>query len=383
MTSLTKRPDGKWRARYRDAAGKEHAKHFARKVDADRWLVEQRSRLARGDWVDPALSRVRVREWAATWLASKQGLKPTARRSYESLWRTLVEPRWGDLPLAAVSYGDVVTWVAELNGGGLSPSRVGQALLVLKQVLALAVLDGRLAKNPAAAVKAPRARKGEQRFLTHAQLLVLADECGRSGDQYRVLVLLLGYTGLRWGEVRALRVKHLDLLRGRLEVTENIPDGFTEVDTVAPKSHRHRVVPIPRFLLADLAEVCAGKDPGALVFTNEAGRLLDNSNFRRNVFDPAVRSRGLGPLTPHNLRDTAASLAVSAGANVKAVQRMLGHASAAMTLDVYSGLFADDLDQLADRLHDAALAARGPEQRETTGRVLLLSTHGRSVRGAD
>ena len=92
------------------------------------------------------------------------------------------------------------------------------------------------------------------------------------------------------------------------------------------------------------------------MFTNAAGGLLDNSNFRRNVFDPAVRALGLAPFTPHDLRDTAASLAVSAGANVKAVQRMLGHASAAMTLDVYAGLFSDDLDRVAERLNDAALA---------------------------
>ena len=81
--------------------------------------------------------------------------------------------------------------------------------------------------------------------------------------------------------------------------------------------------------------------------------MLRNGNFRRHVFDHAARAAGLDGLTPHELRHTAASLAVSAGANVKAVQRMLGHASAAMTLDVYAGLFDDDLDGLADRM-DAA-----------------------------
>lgn len=100
-------------------------------------------------------------------------------------------------------------------------------------------------------------------------------------------------------------------------------------------------------------------DRDDLLFTNSAGGLLNNSNFRRHVFDPGVRALGLAPFTPHNLRDTAASLAVSAGANVKAVQRMLGHASAAMTLDVYSGLFTDDLDAVAEHMHEAATAARG------------------------
>lgn len=101
-----------------------------------------------------------------------------------------------------------------------------------------------------------------------------------------------------------------------------------------------------------------GRERTHLLFVNGAGGLIDNSGFRRNVFDQSVRVLGLSPLTPQNLRDTAASLAASAGANVKAVQRMLGHASAAMTLDVYSGLFADDLDEVALRLNEGAELGR-------------------------
>ena len=89
--------------------------------------------------------------------------------------------------------------------------------------------------------------------------------------------------------------------------------------------------------------------------------MLRSGNFRRRVFDPAARAAGLDDLSPHDLRQTAASLLVASGANVKAVQRMLGHASAAMTLDVYSGLFDDDLGGLADRMdaaHDAHTFSR-------------------------
>jgi len=106
-------------------------------------------------------------------------------------------------------------------------------------------------------------------------------------------------------------------------------------------------VPIPRFLADDLAAHMADKGPDDLVFSSPRGAVLRNLNFRRDVFDPAARAAGLEGLKPHGLRHTAARLAVSAGANVKAVQRMLGHASAAMTLDVYSGLFDDDLDAVA------------------------------------
>jgi integrase len=91
--------------------------------------------------------------------------------------------------------------------------------------------------------------------------------------------------------------------------------------------------------------------------------MLRVGNFQRRVFDAAAREADLEGLTPHELRHTAASLAVSAGANVKAVQRLLGHASAAMTLEVYSGLFDDDLDAVADRLDQAAVRARADSVR--------------------
>ncbi|WP_197701252.1 tyrosine-type recombinase/integrase [Micromonospora coriariae] len=94
-----------------------------------------------------------------------------------------------------------------------------------------------------------------------------------------------------------------------------------------------------------------------LVFTAPNGGPLRNTNLRSRVFLPAAASIGLAGVTPHDLRHTAASLAVAAGANVKAVQRMLGHASASMTLDAYAGLFGDDLDAVANRL-DEAVAAR-------------------------
>jgi integrase len=292
----------------------------------------------------PNLAGSRSNEWAETWLASKKTLKGRTYMSYESVWRTLVKPPWGDTRLDRVTHGEVVRWVAELTERGLSPSRITQALLCLKQVLALAVMDGRLARNAAEHVKPPRPRKAEPRFLTHEQVHDLAEACGR----YRVFVLTAAYTGLRWGELRALRAKRIDLERGRIDVAEAMPERSLELDI--PKNHKRRTVPIPGFVVDELEKHAQGKGPDDLVFTNSAGGMLDNTNFRRNIWNPAARSIGLDGFTPHDLRHTTASLAVSAGANVKALQRLLGHASASMTLDVYSALFDSDLDAVAERL---------------------------------
>ena len=122
-------------------------------------------------------------------------------------------------------------------------------------------------------------------------------------------------------------------------------------------------MPIPHFLVDELAAQVAGKPRDALVFTAPNGGPLRNTNFRPRVFAPAAASVGLAGLTPHDLRHTAASLAVAADANVKAVQRRLGYASASMTLDVYAGLFGDDLDDVAHRLDEAVTGRRADYSR--------------------
>ena len=112
--SVVKRPSGKWRARYRDASGKEHARHFDRKVDAERWLASVRAALARGEWVDPALSRVTVGEWATRWLDDQVQLKPSTRQRYAGLLRMQVLPVWEQVPLSAVTHADVGEWVRRM-----------------------------------------------------------------------------------------------------------------------------------------------------------------------------------------------------------------------------------------------------------------------------
>ncbi len=144
-----------------------------------------------------------------------------------------------------------------------------------------------------------------------------------------------------------------------------------------PKNNQCCSIRVPKFLVLDLAAHVAGKAPYDLVFCGSRGGVLRNLNWRRDVFDAAAESVGLSGLTPHELRQTAASLAVSAGANVKAVQMMLGHASAAMTLDVYSGLFDDDLDGVAARLDAQATAVsahRGAEAQGREGALVALPT---------
>ena len=269
----------------------------------------------------------------------------TAER-YRSVVRHHIVPTWGTWRLGSIAHSDVAAWVASLSDQGLRPGSVRQIHRVLSLIMDAAVLDGRIGRNPARDVKMPRQVRGEPRCLSVAEVTRLAE----AADQDAGLVLVLAFTGLRFGEAAGLRVRRIDVERRRLEVCEILTEIGGVLVPGTPKTHQRRSVPVPRSLMPVLYEACRGKDSEGWVFTSPEGHALRLRNWRARVFDPACQAAQLRGVTPHDLRHTAASLAIQNGANVKVVQRMLGHASAAMTLDVYAGLFRDDLDNVADAL---------------------------------
>jgi integrase len=175
---------------------------------------------------------------------------------------------------------------------------------------------------------------------------------------YELIVLFLAFTGVRFGEMAALRVHRLDPLARRVEIAESVTSVNGVLRWGTPKNHARRWVSVPRFIADRLGEHVHGRASEELVFTSPLGDALRAGNFRRDVFFPAVRQAGLDGLVPHGLRHTAASLAIAAGADVKVVQQMLGHKSATMTLDLYGHLFADRLDDVAAALDAAARTSR-------------------------
>lgn len=351
--SIAKREDGRWRARYRDPAGKEHARHFARKVDAQRWLDDVTSSVVTGTYTDPRTSSVTLEDWSAIWLKGQVHLKATGRTRVEGIVRLYIVPRWGTTRLRDVSHAEVQAWVTELLTGGLSASSVQRTHGLLSQMLDLAVRDRRLPANPAKGVKLPRKLPKVRRFLTAAQVEALVVEC----EPYGLVVRFLAYTGLRWGEMAALRVHDVDPVRRRMRIVRSVTEDNGRLIFDTTKTGEERTVPLPRFLAEQVAANVAGKGPDDLVFQGTRGGVLRNGNFNRRTFGPAAIAIGEPALTPHGLRHTAASLAIAAGGNVKVVQQMLGHATASMTLDLYGHLFPDQLDDVADRLDAIGRAA--------------------------
>jgi integrase len=239
------------------------------------------------------------------------------------------------MKLADVRHEDVQVWATELAASGLAGGTVRKIVGVLSGVMAQAVRSGRLAVNPAKELALPKQRLAGRRYLTAVEVEELAD----AADEHGLVVLVLAYTGLRIGELSALRVGHVDMLRRRFRVEESVTEVNGELVWSSPKDHQRRSVPFPASLVDELQLLLDGRRPDDLVFTSSKGAPLRVRNMRRDWFDLAAKIAGVEGLTPNELRHTAASLAVGRGASVLAVQRMLGHDKPSTTLDVYSDLF--------------------------------------------
>lgn len=352
----------RYRVRYRDPERKSREKGgFKLKRDAEEYLATVTVSASRGEYVDPGSSKATVLELGTEWIANQQGhLKPSTWRVLEGAWRVSVAPKWGTRRIGDIRHSEVQAWVTKFVGDDGKPrsaSVVIRAYGILAGILDVAVLDRRLTVNPARNVKLPRKGKKARAYLTGTQVELLAHHAGEHGT----LVHTLAYTGLRWGEAIGLRIHNLDTLRRRILVRENAVYVGSRIVVGTPKTHEDRSVPYPAFLSEPLARQCEAKTRDQLVFGNGVAHLAKTSSdtgwFVRAVRKSQADDPTFPHVTPHDLRHTAASLAISAGANPKAVQRMLGHASAAMTLDTYADLFEDDLDAVSERLDDARARA--------------------------
>ncbi len=344
MSSVKRDPrDGTWLARWRDPGGAQRKKSFRRRVDAERFLNDLMAEMARGSYVDPAAGKVSFRSVAARWSSLQMHLKASTSDRYASIVRHHLIPKWGGWSVNRMVTRDIAEWLNGLHTAGVSAGTVRKVHRVLSLILDASVADALIGRNPARGIRLPRQVASPPRFLSGEELGRLVNAAGAHADE----IALLAVTGLRFGEFAALRVGDFDAARRRLMIRASVSVVGSTMVWTTPKTHRTREVSVPPSLVPALLSHSTGRPTDAVLFTSANGQVLRLNNWRRRVFAPACETAGIAGLKPHDLRHTAASLAVRSGANVKVVQRMLGHASAAMTLDVYSGLFDDDLDVVA------------------------------------
>jgi integrase len=293
----------RWRARYRDPAGRERSKSFTRRVDAERFLVSIEDAKLRGAYVDPAAGRVLFSEWAERWYNTTAHLKPSTRHDYRMLLDHQVLPEFGDWTLASIDTLAVKEWRADLLADGLSPKRAGKALQVLSQILASAVEGGRLARNAATGVKPPKVQRKEMHFLDAEQVEWLA---AVAELRYRPLILFAAYTGLRPCELVALRVGRLDLLRCTARVVEAAVE-VSRLEWGPVKTHEARVVRMPQSVAEEVAASLAARPhrPEALMFTApmvgrsvgpiSSGTASSQLSLPRTRQSPSCRRTGARP----------------------------------------------------------------------------------------
>jgi integrase len=333
--SLRRLSSGRWQVRYRDLSGVLHTgpHTFTSKADAARYLAMVEVDLHRGAWTDPKLGRITLAEWAKRWQTTTTNLRPTTRDLYAYLLRRFLLPTFGKAALSSIDPLAVRSWLANLQAQQLSPSTIAKAYRLLSRILGAAVEAGYLLRNPCTVKGAGQERAPEMRFATVAQVAALADAIG---PRYRALVLVAAYGGLRWGELVGLRVKRVDLLHGRVTVAEQVAEVNGQLLPGLPKTEAgRRTVTLPAVAAVALAEHLAEfaqPDPEGLVFPAPQGGYLRRSNFRRRWWVPATRAVGVEGLRVHDLRHSAATLALAAGANTRELMERMGHTSPQVAL---------------------------------------------------
>ncbi|MDO5618761.1 tyrosine-type recombinase/integrase [Kocuria sp.] len=345
MASIKKRPNGSWRARYRDQDGKEHAKHFPRKIDAQKWLDTVTVDTATGRYVDPSNDSITLR----TYYQDFRARQIWNHRTQQAVDQSINSAGFLDLPFGKLRRSHVQTWVQE-QAQTLAASTIKVRFTNLRTVIRCAVADRLLREDVTLGVSLPKQRRREQHTVipSPARVATLIDA---ADARHRPLFALCAFAGLRIGEACAVRVQDIDFLGRKLRVANQVArKAGGGLELCPPKAHSERDVYLPDDLLNMLSQHIGQGVHGVegFLFATASGGLMGGSSadYRWNQ---ARKQVGGEPCRIHDLRHFYASGLIAAGCDVVTVQRALGHASATITLNTYSHMWpsAEDTTRAA------------------------------------
>jgi len=365
MASIDRR-NGHYRVRYRTPDGQGRSKSFRKRADADRFAASIEADKARGAFVDPAFGRITLGQFVDDhYRPTMHALELTTKARDESYLRTHVLPAFGRRPLSSIDHASCQQWVNEL-AGRRAPATVVKAAQIMAKVMKTAVRARWIPYNPMADVVLPSVADPEDTYLTPAQVATLAEAMTEVAPRYRVLIWLGCYGGPRIGELLALRWTDLDERRRTMTIARKVVEvsGAGMIEGPTKTKAGRRTLTLPRSVWSEVeqhGERFAGRSD--LVITTEAGQQVRANNLRRREWAAAAVAAGLGRYerrpdgTPHyvglkfhDMRHTAVSLWVAAGATDLEVAKWAGHRSAAFTKSRYAHLFPEYGEELADRL---------------------------------
>ncbi len=332
---------------------------FDNRTEAKRFLNQMTADKQNGTYRDPRDAELPFRKVAEGWLATKVK-RPKTLAGYESLLRTHLLPTFGDRQVGSIKTSDVRRWLADMQRKGCAPGTIRNAYRVLTPILDAAVENRYMAANPCGPLKRddfPKPRRTTMLFLDAEQVARLAAEIPAP---YDVLLHFAARSGMRAGEIGALRMENVDLLRKVVHVRESLSEVAGALHYLPPKTGEERTVVLSAALtrmLRDYLVAQPQKGPRDFLFTapgDPTAPVRHSGWFYGNVFKPAARRAGLSPrLRFHDLRHTCASLLIAENVPAKAIQEHLGHSSYAITMDRYGHLYPAATDDVREALERA------------------------------
>lgn len=371
MASIKRRPNGKWRARYRDPDGREHARHFDRKVDARDWLDEVTADLVTGRYVNPKAGTRRFGPYALDWLEA-QTFGLSSRETIERRLRNHILPAFERRQLRNIRPSTVQAWLGG-QAKQYAPSTVVGHLVTLTAILDAAADDKLIAANPckASTVKPPSIAKGRVVPWTTERVAEIIDA---HPERYQAVAIVGAGLGVRQGEAFGLALDDIDWLHQVVHIRRQVKIVGNTLVFGSPKGDKVRDIPLPETVAMSLAghveehQVLAVSLPWqqpdgdpvtvALLSTTAEGRPIRRSTFNGAVWRPAVEAAGLEPSRGtgfHQLRHHYASVLLDAGVSVRQLAEHLGHDDPSFTLKTYSHVMPDSEDRTR-RAVDAAFA---------------------------
>jgi integrase len=330
----------RYKAIYRDPTGaKRSAGMYTTRTAASKAAHASGIAVDHGSWIEPKDGRITFTRYVEDAWWPTRHLEVSTRAAYRSNLDHHLLPYFGQLPLEAILPSTVQAWITHALDNGLSPRSVRKYHTLLHGIFARAVRDRILLSSPAAHTELPKVIAKRRRVLTPGEVDRLLDNIP---SQLRLMVLLAAATGLRWGELVALRPHHLDLPSRTLTVQDvyievskkNSPTGQRMILRHYPKDNEPRTMRITPELTALLKkQIAADAIPAdGLLFANQAGQPISRSTFRARTWLPAVAATRLNfHLRWHDLRHTHASWLLTGGADLKTVMDRLGHTQISTT----------------------------------------------------
>ncbi len=363
MASLKRLPNGIWQVRWWTPDHRPAKKNFATKPEGQRFKTSLEHQLAQGAYIDINAGKRLFSDYAQDWLKVKAA-SVTERTwiNQEGRLRNHLLPVLGPRQLSAIRPEDVRLLVAELTTvTHLDAATVRPVYFLLRRILTTAVADGLIARNPCIAVELPAEEQGQEMlFLTPVALGRLAEAVD---PRFRALVLTAGYSGLRAGELSALKLERVLFLRRRLAVVEAHSEVRGRLVTKSTKTRRRREVPIPAALVDLLSEhVARYPSKEGFVFTAAEGGPVRHHNFYVRHYKPAVLAAGLpSELRFHDLRHSAAAIWIDQGCNEKQLATFLGDTSRA--IERYKHLFDGHEEALMEWVNATMTSTSAPFSR--------------------